>query len=454
MTPLSEHIDLVLAQHASELDFESLSENTIERTVTFIADTMSVGMAGSSVPEASLLTEALTQPASLDVTPVWGRRTSLPTCDAILLNAFQIHCQEYDCLHEGAVLHAMATLLPVLMAQCQHGAPVSGRELIAAAVAGIDIACTLGLSSQRGLQFFRPATAGGFGAVAGLSRLRGYSPEQTLAAFGFQLAQASGTMQSHIEGSPVLPLQAGFNARAAWQSCDLVKSGLTSLCHPLTGPFGFLPMFEQDFSVTPLLATLGQPHRIDEFSHKPYPAGRATHGGIEGLSRLMHEHQLHVDDIESVRISGPVLINRLVNRPPKQNPTANYARLCMPFVLAKVMQHGELRPEHYSAQALCDPKTYELSQKVQMQQNHITDPNALMPQSVSVHLTNGQAFTVELTDALASATRPLTPTQCQTKFMQCCALAKQPVAEPDKLFKTLRELPELDDVFQKLASWL
>ena len=126
----------------------------------------------------------------------------------------------------------------------------------------------------------------------------------------------------------------------------------------------------------------------------------------------------------------------------------------MPFVLAKVMQHGELRPEHYSAQALCDPKTYELSQKVQMQQNHITDPNALMPQSVSVHLTNGQAFTVELTDALASATRPLTPTQCQTKFMQCCALAKQPVAEPDKLFKTLRELPELDDVFQKLASWL
>jgi 2-methylcitrate dehydratase PrpD len=84
----------------------------------------------------------------------------------VLLNAYQIHCQEFDCLHEGAVLHAMATLLPVLLAEAQLRGDVSGKAFLAAVAAGVDVACTIGLASKQGLRFFRPATSGGFGAVA------------------------------------------------------------------------------------------------------------------------------------------------------------------------------------------------------------------------------------------------------------------------------------------------
>lgn len=438
--------DFVLAEHASRIDFENLSAHTIERAKTFIADTIAVGIAGSSVEQSIELCQALDIEQSTGSVSVWGRPEKVDATCAIMLNTFAVHCQEYDCLHEGAVLHAMATLLPVLIAQAQLHGPVSGKDLITAVVAGTDVASTIGLAAKRGLRFFRPASSGGFGTAAGLARLRGYSSEQTLAAFGYQLAQASGTMQAHREGSPLLPLQASFNAQAAWRSCDLARSQLTTLAQPLTGEFGYLSLFEGEFDVAPLLQIASSARRIDEFSHKPFPSGRATHGGIEGLMRLMQSHELTADAIAEVIVTGPPLINQLVNRPPVLEPSANYARLCMPFVLAKIMQYGALKPEHYRGDALTDPVTYQLATKVRMQVDQNPDPNALSPQSVQVQLKNGQTLKTDIDSMLASPARPLTAAQCRDKFMQCCALSFAPVSDPDRLWEAVGELEQCPDV--------
>lgn len=447
-------IDYRLAKHASQVRFEDLSAHTIARASTFIADTVAVGIAGSSTPESQSLIQTMPMGCDTASVDIWGRDERLDAPDAILQNAFQIHCQEYDCLHEGAVLHGMATLLPVLLAQAQTDGPVNGRDFIAAIVAGTDICCSLGLAAKQGLRFFRPATAGGFGAVAGLARLRNLTAEQTLAAFGFQLAQSSGTMQGHTEGSPVLPLQIGFNARAAWQACNLAKTNLQSLNQPITGKFGFLPMFEAEYALPDDLADLANTHHIDGFSHKPYPSGRATHGAVEGLSRILQEHAVCAKNIQSILVRGPMLINHLVNRPPLPKPTANYARLCMPFVLAKVLQHGEIRPEHYRGDALSDPQTYELSKKVRMETDSNPNPNAFMPQTICVTMNNSQSISIDLDEALASPGRPLTREQCERKFVQCCSLSKSPVADPQALFETLMSVASLSDVGHTLSSLL
>ena len=451
-SPTTTTPDFALAQHASTLRFEDLSAHTIERTKTFIADTLAVGVAGSSVEESMELSKTLSSGLVTGTVSVWGQTTELDATTAILLNAFEVHCQEYDCLHEGAVLHAMATLLPVLIAQAQTTGSVSGKDLITAVVAGTDVAIALGLAAKRGLRFFRPASSGGFGAVAGLARLRGYSPHKTLAAFGYQLAQASGTMQAHREGSPLLPLQASFNAKAAWQSCELAHSQLSTLDRPLTGEFGYLRLFEGEFDVEPLLEATGRTRHIDKFSHKPFPSGRATHGGIEGLMRLIQTHQLTADAIQEVVVIGPPLINQLVNRPCVPEPSANYARLCMPFVLAKILQHGELKPAHYRREALTDPKTHQLASKVRMQEDNNPDPNALSPQSVHVRLHDGQLLTTQIDDMLASPNRPLMATQCRDKFMQCCALSLAPVSNPDRLWQALGDLEHCPDVGTMISN--
>jgi aconitate decarboxylase len=109
-------------------------------------------------------------------------------------------------------VHAMASVLPAALAAAETRGGVSGAELIAAIAVGVDIAAGLGLASRAGFRFFRPATAGGFGAVAAAGRLLGLDRKGLEAAFAWQLAQVSGTMQAHAEGSPLLPVQVAFTA--------------------------------------------------------------------------------------------------------------------------------------------------------------------------------------------------------------------------------------------------
>src|SRR6202008_4944347 len=105
--------------------------------------------------------------------PVWGRATRLAAPAAVFMNAWQMHNQEYDSLHEGAVVHALASVLPAALAAAELRGGTKGAELIAAVAVGVDIAASLGLASRSGFRFFRPATAGGFGATAPAARLLG-----------------------------------------------------------------------------------------------------------------------------------------------------------------------------------------------------------------------------------------------------------------------------------------
>lgn len=437
--------DLRLAEHASDVSFEMLGPAAVECAKKFLLDTIGVGIAGSSVGPAKHLASTIRSWASGQEIGRWGSRQTISAPQAVLVNAFQVHCQEFDSIHENAVVHAMATITPALLAKVALTPGISGKALLAAIVAGTDVSCRLGLASKQGMKFFRPATSGGFGAVAALSNLQGFSAEQTLCAFGHQLAQASGTMQGHTEGTPTLALQIGLNARASWQSCDLARAGMPSVQEPLTGRFGYLPIFEQDYDLESTLAGLGREWSIEQISHKPFPSGRATHGGIEGLMALKSAQRFDADQVQSVSVHGPILINRLVNRPPLSNPSESYARLCMPFVLAKVLQHGHLDVLHCREQALHDPRTFELSKKIRMVQDDNPDPNAFCPQKVVVELKDGQVFVHTLDNVLASPERPLSRDQYLAKFLRCWELADAPMSAPERLIEMIDDLEQVQD---------
>jgi aconitate decarboxylase len=344
------------AAHALETRFSDLPAAAIERAKVYVLDSLGVGIAGSSVDGGEGLVKVAASWGEASV-PVWGRALRLSGPAAAFINAWQMHNQEYDCLHEGAVVHAMATTLPAALAAAEQRGGVTGEELIAAVTVGVDIAAGLGLASRAGFRFFRPGTAGGFGAVAAAARMLGLDQKTLEAAFAWQLAQVSGTMQAHTEGSPILPAQLAFNARAALQSCELATTGLTPAQAVFEGPYGYLALFEGAFDVEPTLQGLGRDWRIAEFSHKPFPAGRATHGGIEGVMALQAQHGFAAADVAKVEIDAPPLIVRLVGRPPRADAGASYLRLCMAYAVARVLKNGAIDMSDFRGDALTDPET-------------------------------------------------------------------------------------------------
>ena len=436
------------ARHAIATRYEDLAEGAVLQAKTFILDTLGVGIAGSSAAGAGELLRVSTGWGEAAQACVWGRRKRVPAPTAAFLNGFQTHCQEYDCLHEKAVLHAMATLLPAAIAYAERTGGIPGRDLIAAVVVGIDVAAGLGIAAREGLKFFRPATSGGFGATAAVARLARFDPDTLCNAFGIQYGQTSGTMQAHVEGSIVLPMQVGFNARAAIQSCDIAANGLAGPHEVFEGQFGYMPLYEGSFDLQPTWEALGRTWLVNELSHKPYPAGRATHAGIEGIMSLRAQRCFAAGEISGVSIIGPPLIKRLCGRPDIPSPSASYARLCMPFIAAKVLLHGNIDLSHFRGAELTDAATHDLAQRIAVVPDGNPDPNALVPQEVVVRLKDATVLRWHCAVMLANPARPFTREQHLAKFRRCLEFASEPLRRGagDTLIGIVDRLDQLSDV--------
>jgi aconitate decarboxylase len=383
---------------------------------TFIADTLAVGIAGAQAPwRREVLDVARGGPGEATV---WGIAERLPLAAAAMVNAFQTHSQEFDPVHEGAVVHPMAAVLACALGWAERAGGISGETLIRAVIAGVDVAVTLGLCSRAPMRFFRPANCGGFGGVAALAVLSGLDETQTRDALGIYYGECAGTMQAHIEASPQLAMQMGFAARNAVCAVELARRGMPGPRAPICGEFGYFALFDGTADPAPF-DELGRAWRIGELSHKPFPSGRATHGGIDGLQRLIAAHGVTADQVEAGRFLVPPLTHRLIGRPPQPGMSVAYARLCLAYCGAVCLRHGAVGLGDFSPQALADPATLALASRLAVAPDANPDPNALAPQRVELNLADGRIIACDVAATLGCPARPLSAAAAREKFMTC-----------------------------------
>jgi aconitate decarboxylase len=299
---------------------------------------------------------------------------------------------------------------------------ISGEKLIRAAIAGVDVAATLGLCSRAPMRFFRPANCGGFGAVAGLALLAGLDETQTRDALGIYYGQCAGTMQAHLEASPQLAMQMGFAARNALTAIGLARRGMPGPRAPISGQFGYFALFDGITDPAPF-DELGRAWRIGELSHKPWPSGRATHGGIDALQRLVAAHGVSAGEVTAGRFLVPPLTHRLVGRQPQHGMAVAYARLCLCYVGVVCLRNGTVGLGDFTPEALADPDTLALAERLSVIPDTNPDPNALHPVRVELDLADGRSLACDIAEILGSPARPLSPKGARAKFDACGAPA-------------------------------
>src|SRR5437764_9680932 len=228
------------------------------------------------------------------------------------------------------------------------------------------------------MRFFRPANCGGFGATAALALFAGLDETQTRDALGIYYGQCAGTMQAHVEASPQLAMQMGFAARNAVTAVELARRGMPGPHAPIAGQFGYFALFDGEADPAPF-DELGRLWRITELSHKPWPSGRATHGGIDGLQRLIASHGVTADRVTAGRFLVPPLTYRLIGRSPEDGMTVAYARLCLSYVGAVCLRRGTVGLDDFTPAALGDPDTLALARCLTVIANDNPDPNAMHP---------------------------------------------------------------------------
>lgn len=429
---MSYDIAQAFAEHAARVRHADLSPAAIAKAKTFLLDTLGVGIAGSSGANVQAVLDLAQSWGPGDEATAWlgGRRMSAGS--AAIVNAYLIHCLEFDCVHEGAVVHPMATLLSALIAWCERdstrGRPVDGKRFLAAMAVGVDVAANLGMATDAPLRFFRPATAGGFGATAAIANLAGFDVPTIRSAFGHMYAQTCGTMQAHLEGSPALGMQIGFNARGAIIACDLAAAGMQGPLDVFHGRYGYYVLIEDNrFHPERVAERLGKRWEIEQLSHKPFPSGRLTHGLVHALREMMRTHRFGPDDIAEVVCFVPPLVRRLVGRPDVPDPASNYAKLCLQFVGGVLLAHGGCDVPHFRGEALRDPRVHAYAALIRHEPDGNTDENALDPQRFVITLNSGARHELTLAHAYGHPKAPLTDAENDEKFFRCCGHAVPPV---------------------------
>ena len=436
-----------LVQHVSTTRFEDLPGPAVAAVKTFCLDTIGVSVAGTAALYAAEARMAVGRWGHGEEATVLGVGNRLPASSAAMVNAFHAHNQEFDCVHEAAVVHPLTTIQSAALAYAERAGGVSGREMILALTLGVDVATSIGMAAKTGLRFFRPAAAGIFGATAAVGKLAGLHDVQLKNALGLAYAQNAGTMQSHIEGGPALALQMGFAAGAAIRAVDLARAGVPGPHDVLEGPFGYYRLFEGEWDLEPVWAELGSVWRVTQVSHKPFPAGRATHGGLDGILQLRAAHGLRADDVARLTLAAPPLIHQLVGRPAKPGMDVTYARLCFQYVGALALQKGEVDVADFGNERLADPHLHATAQRIELAADGNADPNALAPQAVTAELADGRTLRIDVPHTLGSPERPLSREQHLAKFRRCWSCAAQPLTE-----EAAERLIHLVDGFEELSN--
>lgn len=447
MSPATSSITTALVEHVTRASHETLPAEARVAARTFILDSLGVALSGTRVALVAELKAVARGWGSGAASRIWGTGERVPAASAAFINGYQIHNQEWDCVHEGAVVHPMAVVLSTLLAWAEERGGVTGRELVLGCSVAADVAATIGAAARNKLRFFRPAMCGALGATAGLAALLRLDAATTRSALGLAYSQLSGTMQAHVEGSPVLPMQIGFNTRAALVAIELATRGIAGPGEFLEGPFGYYALMDPDWDPAPF-ADLGRVHRIAELSHKPFPSGRATHGGVDGALSLQREHGFRADQVEAIRVLAPPLVIQLVDRAPSPGMAPSYARLCLPYVAATALLEGTVSVADFEPAAIADPARQALAARIRVLRDGNPSLNALAPQRVEVDLRDGRRLALDLPAVLGAPGRPLVRERHLAKFRIAASTGRVPLpaAQVEALIEAVDRLEELDDV--------
>ncbi len=364
-------ITRTLADFAADLTYDDLPAEVIERTKLLIFDITGVMVRARHDAESTQSMISAVERLGLaagDCSVLGDSRAYAPTA-AALVNGTLAHSLDFDDTHAAGSLHSSAPIVPAALAAAEM-AGASGRDLIAACVAGYEVQIRLALAlnpSEHYDRGFHPtATCGVFGAAAAAGKLLGMDGAAIQSAFGIALSQAAGSMQFLADGSWTKRSHVGQAASNGLICATLAAEGFKGPAEAFEGHWGFLAAYAPNPDEAKVTDRLGSHWETLGLAVKPYPSCRYSHAAMDGLVALSKEHGISADDIDAVEIGLPETGRKIIGEPlaAKINPESVVdGQFSMPFCAAVVLREGAMVWDDY-AKHLDDTQTRALCKKI------------------------------------------------------------------------------------------
>ena len=289
-----------LSQKAAETRYDELPDDVTALARQCLLDWLAVTLPGSREDLSRILVDEAAEQGGNPGATLIGHPLKVPMQQAALVNGTASHALDYDDVNLTLSGHPTVPIVASLLALAE-GRDASGKDFIAAFVAGYETVCRVGALVAPGHYargFHATATVGSIGAAAGCARLLGLDAERTAVAMGIAATQAAGLKS--MFGTMCKPLHAGKAAQNGLLGATLAARGFTSRADVLECPQGFAATQSPDFHPERALAEPARGYHLRDNLFKYHAACYLTHAPIECGRKIRREHRVEPTMIREV----------------------------------------------------------------------------------------------------------------------------------------------------------
>lgn len=425
-----------LSSFASAVSEADIPVVVRERARYLILDAVGIALASTQFDFAHRTLNALREFGS-GASDVIGYGAKLPLRDAVMMNGLLVHGLDYDDTHMRGVIHATSSCFPTALGMAAS-VGASGRDLLTAYIAGIEIATRLGSVAKGGFHqtgFHPTGLIGAFACALVAGRLKGLTRKQLRNAQGIALSFASGSLEFLQDGAWTKRIHPGWAGAAGITAAMLARNGFVGPKAVYEGRFGLFashlgPLAERcDLD----LATdaLGREWEVAKVAVKPIPACHFVHSCTDAAAALRSKHGIEPGAIDKVRALIPAEVVKTVCEPvgQKKRPQNSYdAQFSIPFAIATALVKGRFSLADLDSDALANEEVLQLAQRV----DYEVDPNSAFPASYSgeviISLRDGNEVSQREQVNRGALDRPLSAADIDAKFADNASMALAPSA--------------------------
>jgi 2-methylcitrate dehydratase PrpD len=420
---VTEWVD-ALARFCQELHFEMLPAPIVLEAKNRLLDFVGCTLAGVREASSQMVRRVLWEWGGQTEAAVIGTDRRLPAALAAFCNGAAGHAVEMDDDHKQAILHPGVCVIPAALATAEK-AGASGRQLLAAIVAGYEIMCRIGeaaLPHRLLAKGFHPTgVCGAFGAAAAAAHVQSLSLEQFQMALGIAGSFAAGLFEFVNDGSLVKRLHPGNAAKSGVLAAQLAAQGYSGPRQVLQGRLGFFNAFAGGCSPAPLTRDLGQAFEIARTSYKQYACCSYCHPLMDALLELLEMTPLDPAQVQEVVGRTFTDAIRIVGEPQaqKQEPANPVdAQFSAHYSLAVAFWDRRAMPEQFSWDRVQDPQVRWLARRIRLEAEPAFDREfpRRYPAEVMVRLQDGRCLNHRVSTSKGDPAWPLTQGEVEGKF--------------------------------------
>lgn len=386
-----------MAQFVSDLKFEDLSEEIVERVKLITLHTIGCSIASAPMETtigADQVAAKISGGPGAATSWVSGRKLSLLA--AAFVNGTVSDMLDWeDCSYTG---HPSAALVPGTMALCETQ-KANGRDYITAFVAGYEIYQRVALSVASPVYNRKDPKMGTslpncpiFGAAMSAAKIYGLSPEQCNQAMGMAvlfLKQFSNLQQATM--TEAYHYEYGWCTQGGIQAALCVREGISGPMDCFDTPYAFTEHLNtvNDRSEIPqwLDNALGERFMVMELLLKHWPANMYLQTPIEIAVELARDENIDLEQVAEVILDPPAR-HRMHFRPEGYTSVMD-AEFSAPFCIAAALVDPNAGPQWFSKENMKNPKVLELGAKIKGSETKL---NGMGPVFTVFYQTEGKGF--------------------------------------------------------------